>query len=472
VARHRRATDLVIGSGPTGWAAALAVAEAGRTPLVVDFGAAPALAAASYDKASTLALKGDISRLRVFDYPRGLVASRDAKQLPLSSARGGLSSIWGAGILLRAAVEMPELGPVAADVVASYERLLRHMPAAGAGDALSRRFPWPEGTPTAPQSARFASMLRSVPDDTGDVLFGHPRVSLHASACIRSGQCLVGCPLDLFFSAGTAFAAMQADGRCELLTGPVTHLEPRGAQVVVHLPGEAIEAERVFVAAGPVASPALLQRSGLAPATLVVKDSAVFYAALWNRRPANGDEADYTAAQAVAYSAAAGSTDFQLSIYESNPDYVERLAALSPVLGRLATSGSRLIGRVNAGIGFLDSSVSGQLEVATRGGRTFVTRREAPGSRRRARDVMKRVGRATRALGLVPVPGAVLVPAAGSGYHSGAGLPIGSDLVDHAGCLRAAPRVRVVDASALPKVWAGSHTFTAMANAYRTAAGA
>jgi choline dehydrogenase-like flavoprotein len=441
-------------------------------PLVVDFGAAPALAAASYDRASTLALKGDVSRLRVFDYPRGLVASTDGKQLPLSSARGGLSAIWGAGILLRAESEMPELGPAAADVVAAYTPLLRHMPAAGLRDALSRRFPWPEGTSAAPQSARFASMLRAVPDDTGDVLLGHPRVSLHAAACIRSGQCLVGCPLDLFFSARTAFAALQAEGRCELVTGPVTHLQPQGGQVLVHLPGDAIEAERVFVAAGPVASPALLQRSGLAPATLVVKDSAVFYTALWNRRPCNGDEAEYTASQAVAYSAAAGSGDFQLSLYESNPDYVERLAALSPVLGRLAAPGSRLIGHINAGIGFLDSSVSGHLEVSTRAGRTFVTRRGAPGLRGRARDVMKRVGRATRQLGLVPVPGAVLVPAAGSGYHSGAGLPIGSELVDHAGRVRAAPPVHVVDASALPKVWAGSHTFTAMANAYRTAAGA
>jgi choline dehydrogenase-like flavoprotein len=35
------------------------------------------------------------------------------------------------------------------------------------------------------------------------------------------------------------------------------------------------------------------------------------------------------------------------------------------------------------------------------------------------------------------------------------------------GSLKTTEGVYVVDASVLPEIWAGSHTFTAMANAYR-----
>ena len=70
------------------------------------------------------------------------------------------------------------------------------------------------------------------------------------------------------------------------------------------------------------------------------------------------------------------------------------------------------------------------------------------------------------------MPGALVVPPPGSGYHVGAGMPLGGSVVDHQGRLRDAPAIHVVDASSLPQVWAGSHTFTAMANAHRIARGA
>jgi choline dehydrogenase-like flavoprotein len=466
--------DVVIGSGPSGYAAALALSRSGRSPAVVDFGPSPDFDAAGIVKSSSIAMKGEESRQRVFQYPRSLVASRDGAQLPLSSARGGLSRIWGAGILMRSVDDMPGLAPIYSDLRRAYDELLEHLRITGAVDRISVRFPWPKTATPAPQSARYSRLVARVQSIESGVLLGYPRIALDAPACVRCGQCLHGCPLDLFFSSATAIARLEATGGCTTVSGPVIELRAADAgRVRLVLPSGDLIADRVYVAAGPVATPALLQRSGLAPSTIIVRDSAVFYAGFVNTAPTAGDEADYTASQAVAYSDRSGADDFQLSLYDSNPEYLERLAGLSSVAaGLLRGIGlSRLIDeKVNAGIGFLDSSVSGSLGLDYRNGRTWVTRQPARGLWRRALSVTRRVTRVTSRHGLHAIPGAVLVPPVGSGYHSGAGLPMGGAHVDLGGRLRGHGSIFVVDASSLPQIWAGSHTFTAMANAFRIAA--
>ena len=192
----------------------------------------------------------------------------------------------------------------------------------------------------------------------------------------------------------------------------------------------------------------------------------MFYLVFSNRRPLVGDEGNYAAAQATIFSGEPGERDFQISLYESNDYYFDTLTSISGALAKLARPVRRFSGLVNAGIGFLDSSVSGNLVLRYNGGRTYVTRTRG-NPRRHASEVVRRVVRALKGTGVLPVPGLVLIPPPGCGYHSGSSLPMGSDILDFEGRLRAVRRIHVVDASALPKIWAGSHTFTAMANAYR-----
>jgi choline dehydrogenase-like flavoprotein len=89
--------------------------------------------------------------------------------------------------------------------------------------------------------------------------------------------------------------------------------------------------------------------------------------------------------------------------------------------------------------------------------------------RKEAQSVLARVARTTKKHGLYPIPKLIVVPQTGSGYHSGASMPMGGELIKFDGSLNSAPGVYVIDASVLPEIWAGSHTFTAMANAYRIA---
>jgi choline dehydrogenase-like flavoprotein len=462
-------SDVIIGSGPCGYAAAKSQIDLGRKPLVIDFGLIPQSENLNTERISKLVIKTAQERNSVFEYPEKLVTSVDNLHIPVSNARGGLSKIWGAGILLRQRSEMTELASIWAGIENGYEHLLQDIPHVGADDRTSIRFPWPLNTPKAPQSSRMNSTVESLQSKKSGPLIGWPRLALEnrKGNCIRCGQCLNGCPLNLFFSAGLALEELRNRKLCSFKTGPVLTIERRMGVLHLRLPDGEITANRIFLAAGPIASPALLQRSDLAPKQLSVRDSAVFYTGFYNSSDSSGLEADYTSSHMVAYSDEPGKNDFQLAIYESNPEYSARLGAMLGGLGRYAKIPKMLTAKINAGIGFLDSSVSGSLLLNYSNGTTSVTRDSPKGLSARAKKVVKQVTALTSEHGIHALPKIILVPPPGSGYHCGASMPMGGNFVDINGQLKSLANVFVVDSSVLPEIWAGSHTFTAMANAYR-----
>lgn len=458
--------DLVIGSGPNGYAAALALSSAGASAVVMDFGTD---ADRSSRPRTSIASKADPRSAMALSHPRSLISAVSEDALPLSSARGGLSLIWGAAVLERDESGCPELAPVFSGIVEGYDLLRRHIPLAGDQDRLSQRFPWPEGTPSVPSSARFADVRRAAERlDGADVLVGGARVAIRATGCTRCGLCLAGCPEGLFFDARRGLEDLALNGTVRFEDGPALSLKTVPNGVVVKTPLGEVRAERVYLAAGPIGTPALLQRSGLAPSKLDVQDSAVFYVPIINRNRPSGDESDYTAAQLLVASESRGADEFTLAVYESNPDFRGRLARVLKVPERFIPFPNWIRNRMNAGIGFLSPERSGTLTLRYDGGRTWVKPRSRERSRREAIEAARRAGTGLRRLGLHPVPSSVIVPSPGVGFHSGSALPIGGDAVDWNGRLRTAPSIMIVDATALPRIWAGSHTYTAMANAIRT----
>jgi hypothetical protein len=464
-------SDVVIGSGPTAFAAVSALVASNRHPIVIDFGQNPRSESIRLDKKSILASKGVGSRSKVFEYPNSLVESRDGKHLPLSNARGGLSNVWGAGILVREKSEMKEFASVWTDMQDAYDYLLKLMPHVGVEDQTSSRFPWPSISEKAPQSARFSSAVGKLQKTSSDVLFGWPRIALNnqTNQCTRCGECLNGCPLNLFFNSGVELRLLAAKGLCTFIEGPVITIESRSTHTLIRTSSSVIAAKRVFLAAGPIGTPALLQRSSLAPQEITVKDSAVFYCGFINKIRPNGDEFDFSSSHMVAYSRRSGADDFQLALYESNYEYLSRLGSLLGIPASFLKVPRAFVNRVNAGIGFLDSSLSGTLTIRFENQRSIVTRSEPKNLRKSALKIIVRVAKSTREVGITPIPKFVIVPTVGSGYHSGASMPIDGKHVDISGRLRAAQNVFVVDATSLPEISAGSHTFTAMANAFRIA---
>jgi hypothetical protein len=463
--------DLIIGSGPTAWAAAQGILARGGRPVVVDFGRQVQIAPPTIRGTSKFAMKGDLEKGRIFSYPRPLVAAADGNHLPLSSARGGLSRIWGAGILMRTVAELGIDQKLEVDFEEAYSQLFSLMPSTGTDDQTSQRFPLLRSEGVVPVSSRFKRLIETAQTRNGDVLVGYPRLSLQggSSDCTRCGLCLSGCPDQLFFSADRAFDRLESEKRCTFVVGPVIDLCPSGDYVDVRTPFQSLRAKRVFVAAGPIGSPALLQRSGLVSNALTVHDSAVFYSGLLNLSAAQGDESDFAAAHAAFYSIDPGITDFQITAYESNDSYRTRLSEVFHVPRVLTELLKPFANRFNPLIGFLDSSVSGTLELQFDGQRTWVKRVQNPLARRAAAQSLSRLGKFLRGTRYRPVPQVVVFPYVGSGYHAGASLPLGGSDVDLSSRLRLTSGVYLVDASVLPRIPAGSHTFAAMANAYRAA---
>ena len=463
-----RIQHLVVGSGLNGFAAALALVTAGRPVSILDFGGSPRSSSFGFRSPAS---KSNPQSHSALSYPKTLIAPTQASPLSVSSARGGLSLIWGAAVLQRDSSDCPELTEVFEGISAGFDLLRQHVPLAGDDDQLTRRFPWPSGLPSVPASTRF-SEIRSEALHGGaasdGVLAGGPRVAMRSDGCIRCGLCLVGCPERLFFDAVQGLERLESGGLVRYLRGPALRLSPRGQFVGVETPHGSIEAEQVHLAAGPIATPALLQRSGLIPDVIAVQDSAVFYVPVLNRRRSFGDESDYTAAQLLLAAAKNGPDDFTLAIYESNPDFRDRLAQILRIPAHLIPFPNSIQTRINAGIGFLSPERSGDLVLRHKDGRTWVTPRARDGVRTAALAAIGRAARRTAPLGLRPIAPAVIVPPPGAGFHSGGSLPVGGEHVAWDGRLRALPAVSIVDASALPRIWPGSHTFTAMANAIRS----
>ena len=472
-----KVADLVIGSGPTGFAAALGVLSRGGHPAIIDFGVGSFSPPKERVGSSQLAEKGAPGLLRLsLAYPSSLVSADDGGTLPVSATRGGLSRVWGAGVLHRDDEELRAFGRGEAGVRRGYAALQAAIPLAGNGhDATSRRFPWPEGLAMAPQSQRYERVTAHLQDvTTGDVLFGYPRMALDLtgpSGCLRCGQCLSGCPEHLFFDASIALERLVSAGRASWIDGPAMSLSQDSAGVKVYYPHGSLLAERVYVAAGPVATIALLQRSRLIPHTVSLFDSAVFYSAFLNFNRPLDDVGEYASSHLVAHSRSTGPGDFQMGFYESHPVYRDRLRGLVGAFPARLLPDPLLL-RINASIGLLAPEFSGRLRIRlSADGRSWVTRHATRLTQPAARSAIKRAGEWLGPLGIKPVPRGLIVPPPGSGFHVGGGLPVGGELVDFDGRLKDAPRVHVVDASSLPKVWAGSHTFTAMANAHRIANG-
>lgn len=465
-------SHLIVGSGLSAWATALALIDRGVRPLLVDFGPGAFERDVQISHVGKLATKGVQRSLTAFSYPRDLVSCVDGRHLPLSSLRGGLGELWGAGILHRRYGEISLDASVREAIESAQIRLANEFFPSGTNDQSSSRFILSEGSSPTPQSRRYSKIFESLQQvESPQVLFGMPRIAFSrpVPTCTRCGLCRSGCPEGLFFSPKTAIEKLVRDGMLELIEGPVLCISPQNSFVNVQLPSREIQAEKVLISAGPIATPALLQRSKLLRDEITVCDSAVFYGMFLNRERANGDELAFASSHMVAFPAAAGVDDFQLAFYESHDELTERIATHLRLPRDLCRIPKIVQLRLNPVIGFLGSAQSGKLRLIHRANQTMVSREANTETIESARSVIRKVSAVTKGFGLWSSPRLLSLPGVGVGYHSGASLPVGGEDVDLDGRLRSHPNILITDASSLVDIPAGSHTFLAMANAYRIA---
>jgi len=494
--------DLVIGSGPNGWAACMGIWARGGKPLVVDIGyTANYRSGESVIRNTVVKSKTRFESDHMYSFPLNtLSVSPPEGVIPLTGARGGHSTVWGAGIQPVSDADLKGIpDSVKLGWLRSSKELLSQLDFLGRNDLLSQRDPWPvEPHDQVALTPRFQKILNrtDVKQSVGrsEVLYGSPRLAITGSsnrnrhnACILCGQCMTGCPEGSIFDSSIAIEhGINKFGGTRMI-GVVTKIyrendisKPTPTDCVVEVELEnrktcRIAAKRVYLAAGPIGTPLILQKSGLAPTTIEVRDSQMFYSAFFSRDRFFSTNEAMTTSQGY-FSTKLGvaqEREFSMSVYEYSNEFRTRLDQLTPkFMKSIVGFFNPLMTRIVPGIGFLSQDVSGTIRLVYDGHKTEIKLCVSKHTKTAVRSARKRLRRTAFALGLLQLPNPFKSPGVGAGFHAGASMPMGESnesLIDWNGRLKVLPSIRVVDTSSLMRIKAGSHTFMAMANAHRIA---
>jgi choline dehydrogenase-like flavoprotein len=518
---------IVVGAGPTAAAAAKALITAGMRVIVLDTGLSlePEREAARRRMAATtpgMWQPADVALTRFSangasgqGYKRLFgsdLAFRDDGALQLSAAvgvgarpsyaLGGLSNVWGAGLLPYTDRDLADW-PITADELADgYRAALDFVPYAAEDDELAEYYPLlrtPDGPLIRTQAGQaLLTRLRRHSRALGAagyrfgasrlaVRVGHPAPS---NGCVYCGHCLDGCPYGHIYNAAQTIEELRLQGLIEYRSGlHVDRVSERDGEVVVEAtalsggPGVTLRARRVFLAAGAISTTVILQRSGLLPPRAEVADSQALYLPFaWvGRVGQTGREPGHTLAQTsiVLDDPDVSVNPIHITLYTYNDGLSERARSSHPRLGALlGPTLDSITRRLVIGICFFHSDDSDR--VATIWDQRSESVRLDPVLNPATGATITRFQRALRRslgpIGLVPLSPLAETAPPGGGYHYGASIPMstspGFGECDTLGRPSATRNIHVVDGSCFPSVPGGAITFSAMANSYRIATAA
>ena len=401
-------------------------------------------------------------------------------KLPISYSRGGFGEIWGNGFTpykISDLLPLPDLG-FDCSITKSMKELLNIIPFAHVPGALDQRFGKVEDWSDAKQFGTLEShqwfnnflLKRNVPTQDG-LLFGHPNLFLDSSKCTNCGLCLSGCPYGALFDPGEQLNKLVFSKKIDharFIRGILKRIDASrsGATVIYTVNGEDKSEwfDEVILSTGPLSTALILMRSNLLPEKFDIPDSQVFYGAFLSLKRLRNKKEFKEVGQMVCYPEKKTTIDFQLSFY--TPSELTRLRisqSIFPNAMQALRIPKVLSERIVPAIGFLPQEISGKIHIELTPDGFHISRIKNPASKIAVRTSLKKVSASLRQFGLLYFPLGTRIPAPGSGFHIGASLPLNGSHVDSKGYLIQANAVRILDASILPKIPAGAHTFLTMA---------
>lgn len=486
--------EIVVGSGPSGVAAASALLDAGRRVVMLDVGRT------LENSPERLEEHGDDpARKLVFgsaypyddDREAGLV-QRGTRAL-VSGGKGGLSAVWGASVLPFPEDELGDWPVSAADLRPHYAKAAALLGISGAPDDLAAKFPF-HTPPAAPLrlSGQAQGLINTWVENAAVLhekgfLFGRARHAVNSAACEYDGTCLRGCARGAIWNAAGAVETLKKRSGFEYRGGSrVLGIEERGETVRLHVaPAGAsrttVDAPRVFLACGPLATARLVCASFGAPAEgLTMLAQPYFVLPMLLDRGVTSGAKDHTLAQLYLELADASVSKHlaHLQVYGRNEVIDERLNSAALWAGPFAgLVKSRLGPRLMAIQGYLHSDEGSPVTVTASGKGEDLTLTlkagDSSGVRAAVNRVKSKLGAHADELGfrVLPVGGKIGLP--GEGNHVGGLFPMrsasSSHTTDRVGRLHGRDRVHIVDSSVLPSLPATTFTYAVMANASRIA---
>jgi choline dehydrogenase-like flavoprotein len=520
----------IVGSGPTGIAAAKALLDRGLRVTMLDAGVGLEESKQSALDQTSSSSSRDWNRGHLEDFKQGTSATAKGIALKLaygsdfpyrggeqfisangdigivpSLAQGGLSNVWGAAMLPYLAEDTSDWPINIRDLDPHYRAVLGFTGLAAHDDDLAQKFP----LFVKPHNGlRTGAIVRSLLDDLKanrddlakrQVFFGHSRLAVadqnrHGLSCAACRMCMYGCPLGLIYNSADTLRDLREHPNFTYRRNVVVKTFREVADHVEvtaydRLSGENVQfnAARLFIAAGTLATTRLVLESlGATNACVTLKDSQYFLLPLLRRRVAadfDKDEPEYTLSQAFIeiFDRNVSQKSVHLQVYGYNDLYREAIKnSAGPLFGLGKPLVDSFLKRFVLLQGYLHSDYSHEIEArllpraadAPTGRLALTVKRnpktEATVSRLIAK--LRSVKSFTRATPLSPL---LKMGSAGRGFHTGGSLPMrsapGKLETDVLGTPHGCRRVHVVDSSVFPTVPASTITLTAMANAHRIA---
>lgn len=501
---------VVIGSGPSGMAAAAALLDRDQRVTIVDAGReldpARATRAAGMARGDpeawsdgdrawlTQGLDDDASAIPLkrlfndgFTYAgsawtiRGGALPPGFAQWP-SQAAGGLSRVWGATLkrldtnalrawpIAQGALD-PHYGAIEALLAVCLDKVRVDVPLAASAQARRILQQW-----QVRPAALNALGVRAMPSDLAV-----------SPACRLCGMCLHGCPYGYIFSSTDMLRRYRPNPQLTYRSGlkakqivehgagcDVVCIDDRGEELV-------LGADRVFVAAGVLETTRLILASvGRLGDQTILRDSQYFLLPFLSRHASSKAERLHTLSQIFLEldGAQPSAPGLHAQFYTYNDHYAAEIRRRLDGLGGIAAPvAAGIARRFVMAQGYLHSQESGHAVLRLAGPASHpvldIDPRRKDETRRHLRAVWARLSRAGRLAGLYALMPLARIADIGAGYHSGATLPMAAEPAgwqsDTLGRPKRAQRVHAVDASVWPAIPSGPVTLTAMANAHRIA---
>ena len=505
--------DLVIGSGPAGVSAAMALIARGRDVTMIDGGRdlPEALLARKQGMAACEPSEWTTQQVADWQSPQFEKSGDGARRYGSDHAQndiddgfapapwfagrssfavGGLSNVWGSAVLPNRQADLSKWPITSADLAPHYKAVGAFMPIAGRVDTLQALLPdfdmsaqtplspGPQGRALLERFDAKAEKLR-----TRGVYAGQARQAVRAD-CKLCGMCLHGCPWDKIYSAGQTLQALQASPRFHYRAG---HIAVRfeaddGAGNVMFGDGGKLAFDRLFIAAGVYETARLVLASQSDQhAHLTLRDSRHFLLPMLHAWRSGSDPSkrphhtlaeafvemdDPTVSPYLTHTQIYGWNEFYAR--EMIQNYGSKLPALGPFFRTLAR-------RLMVAQSFIHSdhcdTVDLSLDQATGKLKTSLNRDPLMPSIIKAAE--RKLMRSMSQVGLHGLGFASRLGAPGASFHSGGTLPMSNEpralQTDPLGRLNGYNNVHIVDASVLPSIPATTITFSVMANAHRIA---
>jgi choline dehydrogenase-like flavoprotein len=524
----------VIGSGPAGISAAIALLEKGREVTMLDAGIeleperqsiVDAMQRTDFEHWNP----EDIARLKEgmtpnskgiplkmiygSDYPYREAETffpleqRAGIATGISLAQGGFSNVWGAVLLPYRADDIRTWPIGLQDLAEHYSAVLSFMGMSGRRDDLDEILPLYQENPrlldSSPQAVAFLADMakhRETLQSRG-IRFGLSRLACRTEpengkpGCVYCGLCMYGCPNEIIYSSSYTLRKLQQDERFTYIPNIVVErLREDGEGVSIsgqnRLTGEPVQfqAERVLLGCGTIATTRILLESLEAyDHPLELLDSQYFLVPFLRYRKTGRPRSDrlHTLAQAFLEinDPAISSNSIHLQTYTYNDLYLGAMKNLfGPAFPLLKPVIHAVVDRMFVMQGYLHSDLSPTAKVTlkrpsdSRPGQ-LVLEQVAPSipSKKTIRQVLKKIGSCGKYLLGRPLGVMLQVAPTGRGFHSGGTFPMRREPkefeCDTLGRPYGMKFVHVVDSTAFPSIPATTITLSVMANAHRIAGG-